>query len=44
MIYSPKRNRQIKFLSNKENKAVSFLKYSSNGKYLAVGEVSVMKI
>lgn len=39
MIYSPKKNRQIKFLSNRENKAISFLRFSPNGKYLAVGEV-----
>lgn len=39
VIYSPKKNKQIKYLANKENKTISFLKFSANGKYLAVGEV-----
>lgn len=39
VIYNAKRNKQVRFLANKENKVISFLCYSSNGKYLAVGEV-----
>ncbi len=39
VIFSTKRNKQIKFLTNKENKAISFLSFSSNGRFLAAGEV-----
>lgn len=37
-IFSPKENKQTKFLFSKSQRSFSCLAYSNNGKYLAVGE------
>ena len=40
VLYDPRENKQVRFFPSRGNKTIQCLSFSSNGRYLAVGEVA----
>jgi hypothetical protein len=42
VVYSPKRDKQVGFFNAQTSNKVTSVTYSSNGKYIAIGEVCLL--